>query len=187
MTYYEDEEDYGEDMPPASGKGIRLEIDEHALSGIVNAAATRLEIKLNRLAEAMVQKRLDEIINEAWRTKIAEMAEKAIEDYLTKPRAQTNHYGEAVGGSVTISDNIPKAVKSYLDETVDKDGRPSGYSGKLKRLDWIVANMVTKEIGAETAKAAAAVTEKARLVVQQHVARFISEQMVPAIEVNSKG
>lgn len=186
MTYYEDGDDYGDELPPANGKGIRIEFDETALSEIAQRAANTLQAKMEKLAIKMIEQRIDAIMNETWKKTIAERAEAAIFNYLTKPRPRTNQYGENVGASITLSDNIPIAVKAYLDEKVNAKGGSDPSYGKITRINWIVAKFVRDEIDGETRQAAAAVTEKARQVVQQHVARFISEQMVPAIEVNPK-
>lgn len=186
MTYYEDDDDYGDEMPPANGKGIRIEFDQTALGELAQRAANALQAKMEKLAIKIATQRIDAILNEAWEKVISERAEAAISDYLTKPRRKTNSYGEITGGEIALSDNIPVSVQSYLNERVNAEGRSDPSYGKVTRIDWIVSKFVRNEIDGETRKAAAAVTEKARQVVQQHVARFISEQMVPAIEVNPK-
>jgi sulfite reductase beta subunit-like hemoprotein len=74
-------------------------------------------------------------------------------------------------------------------DRVDSHGNTSrdyNYSRHDKnptRLEHMVKTLVVDELKKETEKAAKDVTEKARAVVASHVGRFISEQMVPAIEV----
>ena len=107
---------------------------------------------------------------------------------MTKPRGKTNSYGEHIGGTLTLSEKIPDAVNAYLQQRVnERDGTVAdsyGRNSSPTRLEWMLKKHVTDELQSETEKAAKAVTEKARGVVASHVAKFISEQMVPAIELN---
>ncbi len=63
-------------------------------------------------------------------------------------------------------------------------GNASGYSGdKYTRFNWLIASMVRGEVDKAARDAAGKVTEAARKVVQEHVGRFVAEQLVPAIEL----
>ena len=169
--------------------GIKFEVSSSALEGIANAAAHLLKNRLNERVEKMLAKRLDDLFDDAFKAAVRAKADAAIEDYLTKPRHKTNAWGDRIAGETrALSDCIPEMAKSFMDERVDSRGNRESYQSDKypRRIDWIVGNLVRGELEKATAKAAADVTEKARMVVSQHVGRFISEQMIPAIEMEKK-
>jgi predicted Holliday junction resolvase-like endonuclease len=181
----------GEDMSePAEkiGSGITIEVKDYALEHVREAAAARIAEQLKSIVKEIVEQRLDALLDEGMRTMIQGKAQEAIEAYLTKPRQKTNEWGEPVPGPMeALADRIPRIVESYMGQTVNRSGQPEGNSYNSKnptRLAWMVQTLVIEELKKETEKAAKDVTEKARAVVASHVGRFISEQMVPAIEVS---
>lgn len=165
--------------------GITVTMDARLLDTIVQTAAQRISSALQDTVAKIIAKRIDEVLDESWKRTVGEMAQQAIETYLTKARVKTNSYGEPIHGrQTTISELIPKTVSEYMDQKVDDNGRPDSYGKHPTRLTWIIEKMVRQQLEAETSKAAQNVTAKAREVVASHVARFISEQMVPAIELS---
>lgn len=187
---YDYDEEYYAEMTeatvPLEDGDITISVKANALNGVAREAASMIAKQLSEKVLKMVDARLDDLLDEAWEAAIAKRAQEKIDEYLTTPRAKTNQYGERTGGSITFAEKIPQAVDKYLQQRVNKDGRDEDYNGSIvgTRMEWMIKKFVTDEIKGETEKAAKAVTEKARAVVQHHVARFISEQMVPAIELN---
>jgi hypothetical protein len=179
----------GVDMSEPAEKtpsGINIEVQDYALRNIREAAAARIAEHLSADVEKMIQARLDALMDEAWCASIRDKAMEAINAYLIKPRQKTNHYGEPTGSAESIADTIPGIVESWLSARVNRTGEVViGYDRKdyPTRVEHMIQTLVTGELKKETEKAAKDVTEKARAVVASHVGRFISEQMVPAIEV----
>jgi hypothetical protein len=165
--------------------GIQITVDSRTLQTIADAAAQRLCRTLEDKVKKAVGERLSVILDDAWRASVQAMAQTAIDAYLIAPRAKTNEWGESVNGkSTTLSSLIPQTVSNWMAENVDEKGNKTDYDRGSTRLQWILKTLVQDQLKAETTKAANDVTEKARALVSQHVGRFISEQMVPAISVD---
>lgn len=164
--------------------GITVTVNARALDTILEAAAHRIALQTREQVTKMVQQRLDALLDQAWKDSVGAMARDSIDTYLTKPRVKTNGYGEPISGSATtLSEMIPKTVQDWLSKQVDDKGRDTDYNRGTTRLQWIVSSMVIAQVDAETTKAVQQVTAQARQVVANHVAKFVSEQMVPAIEL----
>lgn len=170
--------------------GLHVEVKNSALQYIASEAAYRIAERLQKRVEELVETKLNAILNEAWEASVQAKAQKAIDAYLTKSRQKTNEWGEPVPGPAEqLADRIPRAVESWMGQPVDAKGQPAmrGYDQKHpSRLQWMLQTLVVNELKRETEKAAKDVTEKARQVVANHVGRFISEQMVPAIDVQKQ-
>lgn len=76
-------------------------------------------------------------------------------------------------------------VENYLNASVDDRGNSSTYSGgqKRTRVSWLIASHMRDHIDPITKNAISTVTQQARDVVSKKIAQFVSEQMVPAIEI----
>jgi hypothetical protein len=174
------------DPATKTASGIRVEIQDYALERIGEAAAARIAERLMPKVEEMIELKLAVLLDEAWQESIKAKAREAVDGYLTKPRTRTDSWGNAVS-TETLADRIPRAVEDYMAEKVDAKGHRDTSSFRDNkgptRLEWMLKTLVIDELKKETEKAAKDVTERARTIVAQHVGRFISEQMVPAIEV----
>lgn len=183
----------GEDMEQvkSKGEGITVEINSYAMERIETAAAAGVRQQLAARIDAIIQEEIATIVETKLAEAVGAMAEKAILEYLTRPRPKTNSWGEQIGGgTMTLSEMIPQKVEGYLNESVKSDGTPVrdhyDRKGSETRLDWIVNKSVRDELNIATKKAAADVTEKAKQVVAAHVGRFVAEQMIPQIEINGR-
>lgn len=166
---------------------INIVLPEWAIDRVLEATGDRLASNCQKAITEVVAKKVSELCNEAFVAEVTRRAHDAAVAYLDKPRTRTNEWGESLRGpAVTWSEAIPKAVEAYMNAAVDKQGNATSYGSDKKgtRLSWLMQTHVTDQLKAETERAAKAVTEQARTIVAQHVGRFISEQMVPAIDVS---
>lgn len=177
----------GEDMvdtSKATGDGITVQLNQHAMERIEIAAMAGVRQEISRKIDAVIEEQIREIMEERLAAVVGKMAEEAILEYLTKPRPRTNAWGEKVSGTpMTISEQIPEKVAGYMAEHVDRDGRLDRSYGKVTRLEWTISKLVTNELDVATKAAASQVSEQAKKVVAAHVGRFVAEQMIPQIDV----
>jgi hypothetical protein len=192
MSHYDEDQEFHDEelenmteVTTEPSDGIQITVDSRTLQTIADAAAQRLCRTLEDKVKKSVEEQLKAILDDAWRASVQAMAQAAIDAYLTAPRAKTNEWGESVNGkSTTLSSLIPETVHKWMGENVDEKGQRTDYNRGMTRLQWMLKSLVQDQLKAETTKAANDVTEKARALVSQHVGRFISEQMVPAISVD---
>lgn len=166
---------------------INIVLPSWALDNVLEAVGRNLADDARKAVAEIVAKRVADICNEAFVSEVTHRAHEAAVAYLDKPRTRTNEWGESLGGTpVSWAENIPKSVEQYLNAPVDRNGSPVSYGSDKKgtRLSWLLQQHVTDQLKVETEKAAKSVTEQARALVSQHVGRFISEQMIPAIDVS---
>ena len=195
MNYEDDyEPDWSEgpdmDDTKATGEGITVQINQGAMERIEAAAAAGLRQELSARLDKLIAGTISEIVDAKLVDVVGALAEKTIMEYLTKPRAKTNHYGEAISGTaMTIADQIPEKVEKWFSERVENSGNRATYQDAKypTRLDFIVNKFVRDELNIATKAAADQVTEKAKQVVSAHVGRFVAEQMIPQIELNGAG
>lgn len=189
MSYFDEEEiemiDEGEVKVKREGVTATVNIGDDALQGLVNGIAYRLENAISRKIEKAVTEKVNTLVDEAVRKVIGDRAEVLVREILDKPRQKTNEWGTPTGPTVTFAELIPGIVQSYLDTKVDSKGQVGYHSSdnKVTRAGFIIATMVREHIDPVTTQAVANITKQARDVVAQKIAAFVSEQMVPAIEM----
>lgn len=172
------------DTTKATGDGITVQLNAYAMQRIEEACMIGVRQEVSSKIDALIEEQIRDIMEERLSAVVGKMAEEAILEYLTKPRPRTNAWGEKVSGTpMTISEQIPEKVASYMAEHVDRDGRPDRSYGKVSRLDWTLSKLVTNELDVATKAAASQVSEQAKKVVAAHVGRFVAEQMIPQIDV----
>lgn len=189
-----DDDDY-EELASSNAKigsdGIEIKVAKSALDTIANTVAQRLENAMARRIEKMLLAKVDEIVDAKFTEAVGSIALRATEAYLAKPRQKTNAWGEPMsGGTVTLSELIPAKVEDWLSESVNSKGDrvTDSYDKRnsVTRIAWMMSNHVRDELNVATKEAAAKVTEQAKIVVQQHVGRFIADQLVPQIDVTKR-
>jgi hypothetical protein len=189
MMSYFDEDDMeeiaaGEVKVNPKGVTATVNLGDQAIEGIANGIAFRLEQAIARKIEKAISDKVDRLVDEAVRKIIGDRAEALVREALDKPRQKTNEWGMPTGTTVTFAELIPNIVDSYLNTKVDEKGNPSTYNdNKRTRMGWIIAEHVRAHIDPVTTSAVATVTKQARDVVAQRIATFMSEHLVPAIEV----
>lgn len=172
------------DTTKATGDGITVQLNSYAMQRIEEACMIGVRQEVSSKIDAIIEEQIRDIMEERLSAAVGKMAEEAILEYLTKPRPRTNAWGEKVSGTpMTISEQIPDKVASYLAENVDRDGRYDRSYGKTSRLEWMISKFVTNELDVATRAAASQVSEQAKKVVAAHVGRFVAEQMIPQIDV----
>lgn len=192
--FYDDNEDWqnGEDMEQTkvTGEGITVHINASAIERIECAAAAGLRQHISAKIDKVIADEISSVVEEKLAEVIGNLAEETILSYLTKSRPRTNAFGERVSGTpITISDQIPQKVESWLGENVNpRDGSRSDRYDKngISRLEYLINKQVRDELDVATKAAASTVTEQAKKVVAAHVGRFVAEQMIPQIEIGRK-
>lgn len=189
MSYFDEDEveEIAEGEVKVNPKGITATVNlpDSALESIGAGIAYRLEQSISRRIEKAVMEKMNQIVDEGVRKVIGERAEELVREAIEKPRQKTNEWGSPTGPTVTFAELIPGIVDSYLNTKVDDKGTVSYHSSdnKKTRASWIIATMVREHIEPVTTQAVANITKQARDVVAQKIAAFVSEQMVPAIEM----
>lgn len=187
---YDDEIEIEEEPKKVEEKidGISITINDSAMEAMASAVCTalvnrfdqRISQKVEKAMSAAIRSKVDEAASKI----IGERAEAVIRELVEKPRRQTDMWGNPSGPTVAFADLIPGIAENYMNQRVNEKGEASGYSGdKLTRFNWLIASMVRGEVDKAARDAAGKVTEAARKVVQEHVGRFVAEQLVPAIEL----
>jgi len=189
--YYEDELE-GEEMvdtTKANGDGITVQINQHAMERIEIAAMAGVRQELSAKIDKLISAEIADIVSERLQEVVGKLSEETILAYLTKPRPRTNQWGEQVSGTpLTIADQIPQKVESWLGEKVNSRGERSDHYDKsgVTRLEYMLNKQVRDELDVATKAAASKVSEEAKKVVAAHVGRFVAEQMIPQIEVGRR-
>ena len=190
MTEYDFENDEDieasavEDADPKID-GITLAIPASALHELGRSVAATVIDRLETRVIKAVEKKLNEIVDEAVRKVVGEQAIAVVTEQLMKPRQKFNEWGTPTGPVVTFNEQIPGVVENYLNAKVDDKGNVSNYSGdnKKTRDGWIIGQYVKADLDPVIQNTVSSITKQARDLVSSKVAAFVSEQMVPAIEL----
>lgn len=187
MNYFDEDEfeeiAEGEVKVNPDGVTATVNLPDSALQGIAASIAQRLENSISRRIEKAVMEKVNELVDDGVRKVIGDRAEALVREILDKPRQKTNEWGTPSGPTVSFAELIPGIVESYLNASVNEKGQADRSYGKSTRAGWIIATMVREHIDPVTTQAVANITKQARDVVAQKIAAFVSEQMVPAIEM----
>jgi hypothetical protein len=190
MEDFDDYEPEGEEMvdtSKATGDGITVQINQYAMERIEIAAMAGVRQELSNKLDKLIAGEIADIVSAKLEEVVGKMAEEVVMGYLTKPRPRTNAYGEQVSGTpMTIAEQIPQKVESWLSERVGNDGRRADHYDKkaTTRLEHIINKEVQDQLTIATKAAASQVSEQAKKVVAAHVGRFVAEQMIPQIDVS---
>lgn len=189
MNYFDEDEieeiAEGEVKVNPNGVTATVNLPDSTLESIAGHIANRLEQSISRRIEKAVMDKVDRLVDDGVRKVIGDRAEALVREILEKPRQKTNEWGAPTGPTVTFAELIPGIVDSYLNANVNDKGQVDRYASDAKktRAAWLIATMVREHIEPVTTNAVATVTKQARDVVAQKIAAFVSEQMVPAIEM----
>lgn len=189
MSYFDEDEmeeiAEGEVKVQTDGVTATVNLGNSAIESIANGLTYRLENALARKIEKAIGEKLDAMIDEAVTKVIGDRAEALVREAIEKPRQKTNEWGSPTGPVVTLAELIPGIVDNYLNAKVNDKGQVDSYSrdSKVTRAGFIIATMVREHIDPVTTQAVSNITKQARDIVAQKIAAFVSEQMVPAIEV----
>lgn len=190
MNYDDDESEWGNgadmEQTKSDGEGITVQINHYAMERIEAAATAGVRQELSARLDKVIQNEIADIVSEKLQEVVGKLAEETILAYLTKPRPRTNAYGEPVSGTpMTIADQIPAKVESWMAEKLNSRGERADHYDKngMTRLEYLLNKQVRDELAVATQAAATKVSEEAKKVVAAHVGRFVAEQMIPQIEI----
>lgn len=191
MNYDDNESEWanGEDImsSKSDGEGITVQINHYAMERIEAAATAGVRQELAARLDKVIQDEIADVVSVKLQEVVGRLAEETILSYLTKPRPRTNAYGEPVSGTpMTIADQIPAKVESWLAERLNSRGERADHydKGAMTRMEFLLNKQVRDELTIATKEAATKVSEEAKRVVAAHVGRFVAEQMIPQIEIN---
>lgn len=144
--------------------------------------AERVVMQLAVMMEKEVRAKLDAMVKERFDDGIRKAADKAVSDFLKKSLPKTNQWGEANGGSITLTEYVIESFKKHMEERVDSRGERQSYGDKYPtRHQWLVQQFGTEEI----VKAAKGEVEKVRKTAEAQVSaavgNFIAQNLVAPV------
>lgn len=109
-----------------AAEGITISIPAYAIETLSEAAARRLTEHMQKKLDKLLERRIEEVCNEAWVAAISDRARAAADAYILKPRTPTNSWGEPDPSKkqVAFADQIPGIVETWLNQKVDSNGNP---------------------------------------------------------------
>lgn len=99
-----------------------------------------------------------------------------VREVLASQIRRTNTYGEPIGEPISFRDHIAGLAKSFLEERVDSDGRPNGYSDQMKpRVRWFIDRAVAEVTKNDLTKAIGEAVAEVKKGLTGNMTRMLAE------------
>lgn len=125
---------------------------------------------------------IQEAILEAVAPNIGAEVGAMVMDVLEKPIQPTNQFGEPTGEPVTMRARVAAQVKAFLEEKVDRDGKPRpndgnyyGNTERKTRAEWAIHKAVESIVNDELRKAIDAASKEVKAQVGAAVQKSVAE------------
>jgi len=186
MGYYEDEE-YVSETTALVSESADLKLTPAQVKYVLDSAAQKLATWMRETAHKKVDKiiaeKTVEIFDAAARDVITEKAKVFLQDFIDKPRDVTNTYGEKTGQTVTFSERILKQWGDFMSQKVNARGEPGSYNDQTTRSEYMIRQIVDKDMKDATTAAVAQISAEAKKQVQAAVSRYVAEQLMPNVNL----
>lgn len=124
-------------------------IDEGIQQEIINAITNRVSAGV--IAE-MTQK-AQIIISEKVLSCVDEQVSGITEGLLNKRFNITDKYGDVKQKDVSVLDTLKQRLDNFLEESVDRDGKPTNYNG-TRRIDYVISKNIDYSLKSKVDQAA---------------------------------
>lgn len=109
-------------------------IDDVIKQELVNSVYNK--VKTTDIEEKLKAK-IDKEISDNISKELEKNVSKTYNDFIEKEIVITDRYGDVIQ-NCKINDLIKKRFDEYLKESVDEQGRSSGYGKTMSRINWII-------------------------------------------------
>lgn len=177
---YDDFEDEHEPQDWAKGSmNFNVAITNTQEDFFIREIADRLADKVSRDME----KRITAHIEETLVTKLTKQVDDVVEELVTKGMQATmqpsDQFSNPKGEPITLTDFIAGKASGYLEETVDREGkpaRPNGFGQTVQsRLSYILQGVVTRELDDEVKKGVSEIKTKVRNQMKSAAAEWLAK------------
>ena len=171
---YEDDEP--QDWPKGS-MNFEVKISNYQEDFFIREIADRLCEKVS--GDSL--NRVEEIAGDLIETRLRSRMDSIITDVLEKGMSTTmqpsDNFSNPKGESITPAEFIAQGAEKYMSDTVQRDGSPHDrYGGQsMTRLQWALAEVVTKKFEDEMRKAVSEITGQIREQMKEAAAAWMAK------------
>ncbi len=127
-----------------------MELDKQRIeNAIVEQVATDFvnEEHLSQKIHSEVNKRIDRLFKDSADAQIQAAINEAIKDGFDREYCRVTSWGEREGEPTTIRKQLEKLISGYWNEKVDRQGKPTSYSGSdcATRAEWLMTQLVAAD------------------------------------------
>lgn len=154
-------------------------LDEAIKDEIVSNIVNRVQGKLLRQTEDECQKRIKEQMAHI-ETKVAEKLNNIMDDFFNTPYDVTDQYGDVIQRGVTVKKILKRACDNFINQSLDKDGRPTKDHWSIKyntRIDYFVEKTIDSSMSYAITKAVKEIKDKMQQKISNEVKSQIGEKL----------
>ena len=159
-----------------SEANIDDELKDAIMSQIVSKTVDKLTANLQEEANELMTKKLEEFT-----LKIDEKLNSLLDDFFDTPRNITDPWGHIKKSNVTARQLLSEACDKFMTEIVDENGKPSAYSGKHTRIEYITKKCIDRDVTWAIEKAVKDAVDLVRKKVKETATRQLGEKMAEAV------
>lgn len=159
-----------------SEANIDDELKAAIMSQIVSKTVDKLTANLQEEANEFMTKKLEEFA-----LKIDEKLNSLLDDFFDTPRNITDPWGHIKKSNVTARQLLSEACDKFMTEIVDENGKPSTYSGKYTRIEYITKKCIDRDVTWAIEKAVKDAVDLVRKKVKETATRQLGEKMAEAV------
>lgn len=161
---------------------VESEIKEQIISGV----ARKVEEKILSQAETECKSKFDNLLKNAEQV-ISEKLNRMMTDFFDTPHDITDNYGDVVQRGVTVKDTLKKACDNFLNEPLDRNGKParSSYDTEYKtRVDYIVSKSIDHNMEWAIKSAVSAVTDNLRKKISNEIKTQMGDKLAEVLDLD---
>lgn len=169
LDWFEEDGSLDDSLKAEIASGIIAKVSCAAIADVEK----KVQAKIEEIDAQVIQK-----TNDAISEKLAE----CLDDFLHKPRTITDKWGDPKKKGVSVVDMLKAACDNYIEQEVDYQGNASsGYSGKQKRIDYIIGKLIDTKMKKAVDDACEKVSDALESYVEDSIREKLTDNISKAI------
>ena len=139
---------------------------------IVQSVGYQNQTTWQKMLEAAVRDKIDELI--------AEIARPVLAQILAKPIQPTDGFGNPFGDPTTLHGVIASHVEHWANTPVDNNGlvkKPDSYNRAAPRINWALGQMVNGELKRQVDAEVRKISDQLKAAATSNIAKQIAEKV----------
>lgn len=156
------------------------EIDEVIKDEIINSIIEKISSKINEEIAARAEEKISQNIDEQICSKVNEITTNLLKGKFD----MTDKWGDVIEKDTSVLAQLKKRLDNFLEEEVDKNGQPSRYGDKQKRLDYIINQNINYSLQNKIEEAAREIRKALEEYIDKTLKAQIGENVAQLIGLN---
>lgn len=162
-------------------------LDEDIRETIINSVVNKVQDRLVQQVDTECNNRINSQLANI-EAAVSDKLNGIMDSFFDEPRDVTDKYGDVIKKGVTVRDTLKKACDEFMNQSLDKNGKPvsSGSWGVeyKTRVDYIVAKSIDSNMEWAIKRAVEDVTNNLKKKISEEVKKQMGDKLANILELD---